>query len=98
MKVCDRRTNRFRQTFHLALAAFFAIAFRLAGESFSALAFPPLRPPRRPSATAAGFFSGGAAAAISWPGVPVDWATIRAASWFGSVGLGVLERLGMPER
>ena len=40
---------------HRDFAAFFAIAFRFAGESASALAFPPLAPPSFPRATAAGF-------------------------------------------
>ena len=40
---------------HRAAAAFLAIAFRLAGESLAALAFPPFWPPNLPSATAAGF-------------------------------------------
>ena len=33
-----------------------AISRRRSGESFSALALPPFKPPSRPSATAAGFF------------------------------------------
>ena len=36
------------------------MALRLAGVSLAARAFPPFRPPIRPSATAAGFFTGGA--------------------------------------
>jgi len=65
---------------HLALAAFFAIAFRRVALSFAARAFPPFNPPSRPSATAAGFF----------PSSVAD-ATIRDAMTLGSV----LERLGM---
>ena len=42
--------------FHLASAAFFAIIFRLRGESDSARAFPPLEAPSIDNATAAGFF------------------------------------------
>jgi hypothetical protein len=58
-----------------------AIFFRLAGESFSALALPPLRPPKRPSATAAGFL------VRTGAGWPVDKATMRAAIWFLSLGM-----------
>lgn len=39
-----------------AKAAFLAMAFLLAGLSAAARAAPPLSPPRRPRATAAGFF------------------------------------------
>lgn len=42
---------------HLFAAAFFAMRFRSLGESLAALAFPPFKPPSRPRATAAGFFS-----------------------------------------
>jgi hypothetical protein len=42
---------------HRASAAFLAISFRRSGDSFSARALPPLRPPSLPSSTAAGFFS-----------------------------------------
>ena len=45
-----------------ALAARFAIRDRLLADSLAARAFPPLSPPRRPSATAAGFLSGWASA------------------------------------
>jgi hypothetical protein len=82
------------------------MALRLAFDSFSALAFPPLSPPSRPSATAAGF--------LSWPGAgcgfpvlgasPVAWRKARAAIRIGSVGSSragrrdaILERFGMPE-
>ena len=41
-------------------AAGLAISERFLVESFSALALPPLSPPSRPRATAAGFFSGSA--------------------------------------
>jgi hypothetical protein len=68
---------------HLALAAFFAIDRRFAGLSLSALAFPPFCPPRRPSATAAGFLVA----------VVVDSATMTAARRLGSEGF--LERVGM---
>ena len=48
--------------FHRVRAAFFAIDFRSSAVSFSARALPPLRPPSRPRATAAGFFSLGGSA------------------------------------
>jgi hypothetical protein len=41
---------------HRAFAAFAAIRFLAAAESFSARALPPFNPPSRPRATAAGFF------------------------------------------
>jgi hypothetical protein len=41
---------------HRATAAFRALARRCFAVSFRALAFPPLSPPNRPSATAAAFF------------------------------------------
>src|SRR5271166_1709748 len=41
---------------HRVSAAWRAISERRAAESFRALAAPPLRPPRRPSSTAAGSF------------------------------------------
>lgn len=63
---------------HLDLAAARAIAFRLVGDSFWARAFPPFNPPRRPSATAAGFF-------VPFPFVLC--ATIAAAIWFMSFGM-----------
>jgi hypothetical protein len=44
--------------FQRALAAFFAIHFRLRGASALALALPPFNPPRRPALTAEGTFSG----------------------------------------
>src|SRR4051812_3385639 len=70
---------------HRAAAAFLAIVLRCSGVSFFARAFPPLFPPSRPSATAAGFlpwFGGGGAGA--WP---VAISTISLPSWFGSRGL-----------
>jgi len=84
--------------FHLAIAAAFAICERCDFDKDSALALPPLRPPSRPSATAAGFLSGliglRATCPIAWTDgndCPVERATILAAIWFMSV----LERLGM---
>ena len=43
---------------HLAAAAFLAISDRRAAESLSLRALPPLRPPLRPNATAAGSLTG----------------------------------------
>ena len=73
---------------HLVLAALRAIAARLEAVRDLALAAPPLRPPKRPSATAAGFlpFSEGA---DSW----VASATMRKAAELASDCL--LERLGI---
>lgn len=75
---------------HRACAAFFAISFRLFGESFSALALPPCKPPKRPRATAAGFFSlsgsfGGAC--------PVASCMIENASEFKSLGFFAMPRV-----
>jgi hypothetical protein len=41
---------------HLALTAFLPCSLNFFFDSFLALAGPPFKPPRRPSATAAGFF------------------------------------------
>src|SRR6266704_1674085 len=41
--------------FHRARAALSAISDRCFGDKFAALALPPFMPPKRPSATAAGF-------------------------------------------
>ena len=80
-----------------AAAAFRAMALRCSGVSLAARALPPLRPPRRPRATAAGFFSclsGEAGGAF-----PVASSTMLFASKFKSRGLcglssmqGILER------
>ncbi len=67
-----------------AFAAFLAISLRFLAESLSALALPPFKPPSLPRVTAAGFFPS--------VGSPVAWATICAASTFGSV----LDRFGIP--
>lgn len=68
-------------------AAFRAISLRRLGERAAALAVPPLAPPSRPSATAAGFFLcfGGAC--------PVASATTRKAA--SATSSFFLERLGM---
>jgi hypothetical protein len=42
--------------FHLALGSFRAISLRFFAANFSTRAFLPFSPPRRPMATAAGFF------------------------------------------
>src|SRR5713101_7052487 len=53
---------------HRVFAAFAAIWERLRGLRLAALAAPPLRPPRRPRATAWGFLE--ASTGVScWPGV-----------------------------
>jgi hypothetical protein len=65
-------------------AAFLAISDRCSGVSFAARALPPLRPPLRPNATAAGSFtcSGSAPESSSWVASP----TMDAASEFRSAG------------
>ena len=69
--------------FHLALAALRAISLRCSGVSFLALAGPPFKPPRRPKATAAGFFMEGSCVGLSF----VASSTILVANKFRSVGL-----------
>lgn len=67
---------------HRALAAFFAIDFRLAADSFSARAFPPFCPPSRPRATAWGFFP----AFGSSSGVPSSFSPMaRSTTWRATV-------------
>src|SRR5258707_15848173 len=62
-------------------AALRAIVLRSAGESLAALALPPLRPPSRPRATAAGFRLSSADGLAS-VNSPVAISTISLASWF----------------
>ena len=57
--------------FHRALAAFAAICERFRGLSLAARALPPLRPPSRPSSTAAGFLTGSAGGSY-FGACPVD--------------------------
>jgi hypothetical protein len=62
-------------------AAFLAMALRLAGESASALAFPPLVPPSFPSATAAGFFPAfGSSSGVPSKCSPIVCSTTRRAT------------------
>src|SRR5262249_29722291 len=76
-------------------AALRAISARLLADSFSALALPPFWPPRRPRATAAGFFP--SSAVLSGGASPGAISAMSLASWLGSRGrLGLLERVGMP--
>ena len=78
--------------FHRAAAAFLAIALRLVADSFAARALPPLAPPSRPSATAAGFFP--SSGSTSGGASPTLMSTMGFASWFMSRGrFGLLERL-----
>ena len=73
--------------FHLALAAFFAISARFLADSFSALAFPPFNPPRRPRATAAGFLVGVLAGSFLTDVVPAGCPVIACRmSWAITVG------------
>src|SRR5262249_49534361 len=77
---------------HRDLAAFLAISVRCFLFNALARAFPPFKPPNRPSATAAGFFPGSDGSLCSgWPSVR---SAITLASWFTSEGV-LLERLGM---
>src|SRR5579862_5497444 len=77
-----------------AAAAFLAASLRCSGDIFSARAFPPFRPPFRPSATAAGSF----AASGSYFGcLPVASSTSCLASSFGSRGR-LRDRSGIDKR
>jgi hypothetical protein len=69
---------------HLTAAAFLAMAFRLSFERLCARALPPLRPPLRPSATAAGSLP---STVVSGGAAPVAMSTMSLASWLGSRGL-----------
>lgn len=72
-----------------AMAACLAISLRSSGESFAALALPPLIPPSRPSSTAAGFL--GRACLLA----PVDLSALRDCSRPPEPFEGMLERLGI---
>src|SRR5205814_10606401 len=82
---------------HLVFAAFAAIWERFLGLRAAARAAPPLSPPKRPRATAFGFFCGSMGFSLrgsyfgTWPGA--SW-IIRYASWFESRGRFV-ERSGI---
>src|ERR1039457_5859772 len=67
--------------FQRAAAAFLAMADRLAGLRAAARALPPLSPPLRPNATAAGFFRCRLRDGTS---SPAAMAAIRCASWLES--------------
>ena len=72
------------------------MAARFFAESFAARATPPFLPPKRPKATAAGFFSFSAGSVVGSRVSLVATATMGVASWLTSRGEGaVLERLGM---
>jgi hypothetical protein len=60
------------------VAALRAISLRRLADSFSARAFPPFWPPRRPRATAAGFFP--SSVTVSGGASPVAISTISLAS------------------
>jgi len=76
-------------SFQRAAAARFAMSERSSGLKAAARARPPLSPPFRPSATAAGFFR------RLWGALSVASATTRAASWLTSGVFLILERLGI---
>ena len=87
--------------FHRAFAAFAAIWDRLRGPSAAALAAPPFKPPRRPKATACGFFDGSTGFSFG-PGsvfgaCPVASRMIWKARALGSFGRGsrFFDRSGM---
>jgi hypothetical protein len=85
--------------FHLACAAREAISDRRFLLSDSARAFPPFRPPRRPSMTAAGFFffTSDSVAGAPTTASKTDRASCCVSFWRGLRFLGfLLERLGMP--
>jgi hypothetical protein len=69
--------------FHRAAAAFLALADLCFFVIFAARAFPPFNPPRRPSSTAIGSFTGGRIFGT----FPVAWSTMLLPSMFTSVGL-----------
>ena len=87
---------------HLALAALAAIWERFFGVNLAALAVPPLKPPKRPNATACGFLEGSTTGGVTslgsyfgtWP--VASW-MMRYASWLGSRGRALLERSDMPQ-
>jgi hypothetical protein len=80
--------------FQRVAAAFLAISVRFFFDKLAARAFPPLSPPSRPSATAAGFFP--SSVLVSGGAFPVAMSVINLASWFASRGL--LERFGILHR
>jgi hypothetical protein len=75
-----------------AAAAFLAISLRSAALSLAARALPPFAPPRRPRATAAGFFPSSGSGVV---GSPTASPTIEAASRLRSAGRFLLGRSGM---
>ena len=75
---------------HRLAAAFLAISFRFLAESLSALALPPLAPPKRPRFTAAGFLPSSTDSGAGFS--PVEISTISLAS--SLVSRGLLGRLG----
>src|SRR5712691_12592827 len=77
---------------HRARAAFLAIAERLPADSFDARAWPPFKPPSRPSATAAGFFTGWTFPSVCWM---MRWRVANADCTSSVGGFFELDRLGM---
>src|SRR5438309_7913662 len=78
--------------FHLASAAFLAIAARRFLLSLAARAGPPFLPPNLPRATAAAFLP----SSVTGSGSPeVAARTMALASWFTSRGIFLLERFCM---
>lgn len=83
---------------HRAAAAFFALSDRCFAVIFAARAFPPLSPPFRPSATAAGSFPSGGGAGFSTSVSPVTASTMEMAVRFGSGSRCLRERFGIRSR
>jgi hypothetical protein len=89
----SRQLGYFFFVFQRLLAAMRAISERRFWERLAALAAPPFRPPRRPKATAAGFFP--SSEIVSGGMSPAAISTMSLASWLGSRGRRMLERFGM---
>src|ERR1035437_7499407 len=88
-RIADFKKQAKAHLLHRAFAALAAIWDRLRGLRASALAAPPLSPPRRPRATAWGFLAGFAglwASGLNFGACPVDSSMIWYASWLGSRG------------
>src|SRR5688572_20633820 len=79
---------------HRLAAAFLAMVLRFADVSFAARALPPLTPPRRPRATAAGFFFLGGGGKPCGCAMPSESACSIAATSFFFAGRGGLALFG----
>jgi hypothetical protein len=70
----DYETDLLRFFAHREAAAFFALSRRAFALMLLALALPPLSPPSRPNATAAGFFP---SSGFGFGSSPVNWRTME---------------------